>query len=93
MYEAHNMYLQAAVEGGVIAALGLVGFFIWWFLCVRTFAWREQWQKLGFIVTPLVFAAGGLTQNAIQDSEVRYLLMLSCTLCFSLMAQNYPAKN
>lgn len=93
MYEAHNIYLQAAVEGGLIAALGLFAFFVWWFLHVSNFAWREQWQRLGFIMTPLVFAAGGLTQNAIQDSEVRYLLMLSCTICFSFMTPNTHEKN
>jgi hypothetical protein len=32
------------------------------------------------MLTPLAFAMGGLTQNAIQDSEVRYILLLSCAV-------------
>ena len=83
MYEAHNMYLQAAVEGGVFAALGLVCFFYWWNLRARRDQKMGSWQRLAFTTTPLVFALGGLTQNAFQDSEVRYMLVLTCALAFS----------
>jgi O-antigen ligase len=93
MYEAHNMYLQAAVEGGLIAGLGLLAFLIWWFLHARNFTRVESWQRLGALVTPLAFAAGGLTQNAIQDSEVRYLLILSCTFCFAISLPSRREKN
>jgi len=93
MYEAHNMYLQAAVEGGLIAGLGLLAFLIWWFLHARNFTRVESWQRLGAMVTPLAFAAGGLTQNAIQDSEVRYLLILSCTFCFAISMPSRREKN
>jgi O-antigen ligase len=93
MYEAHNMYLQAAVEGGLIAGLGLLTFLIWWFLHARNFKQVESWQRLGAMITPLAFAAGGLTQNAIQDSEVRYLLILSCTFCFAMSMPSCREKN
>jgi len=92
MYEAHNMYLQAAVEGGLIAGLGLLTFLIWWFLHARNFTRVESWQRLGAMITPLAFAAGGLTQNSIQDSEVRYLLILSCTVCFAISMPSHREK-
>lgn len=88
MYEAHNMYLQSAVEGGLVATLGLACFFIWWFLVARNFRSEIYWQRLGSVITPVIFAAGGLTQNAFQDSEVRYLLILTCTACFCLMGRS-----
>lgn len=88
MYEAHNMYLQSAVEGGLVATLGLACFFIWWFLVARNFRTEMPWQQLGAVITPVIFAAGGLTQNAFQDSEVRYLLILTCTACFCLMERS-----
>jgi O-antigen ligase len=93
MYEAHNMYLQAAVEGGLIAGLGILAFLIWWFLHARNFTRVESWQRLGAMVTPLAFAAGGLTQNAIQDSEVRYLLIMACTFCFTISMPSRSEKN
>lgn len=92
MYEAHNMYLQAAVEGGLLAVTGLLTFFIWWFLRAMHFTSPERWQRLAAMMTPLVFAAGGLTQNAIQDSEVRYMIILSCTICFCLMTPGLSRK-
>ena len=78
MYEAHNMYLQAAVEGGVIASLALMAFLAWWFRIAKTNRATEEWFRLAMMCTPVAFALGGLTQNAIQDSEVRYSLMLLC---------------
>jgi O-antigen ligase len=93
MYEAHNMYLQAAVEGGLIAGLGILAFLIWWFLHARNFTRVESWQRLGAMVTPLAFAAGGLTQNAIQDSEVRYLLIMACTFCFTISMPSRRENN
>ena len=80
MYEAHNMYLQYAAEGGIIAPLGLLAFLIWWGLRLRNGLKTESWYRLAMMLTPLAFAMGGLTQNAIQDSEVRYILLLSCAV-------------
>jgi O-antigen ligase len=93
MYEAHNMFLQTAVEGGVISALGLLSFFIWWTLKARMFQSNESWIFWASRLTPIVFAAGGLTQNAVQDSEVRYLLILSLTVCFGFLHKLKPITN
>jgi O-antigen ligase len=79
MYESHNMYLQYAVEGGVIASLALLGFFIWWTLILAGGLTTDRWHRLAMVITPGIFALGGLTQNAIQDSEVRYLMLLVCS--------------
>jgi O-antigen ligase len=80
MYEAHNMYLQYAVEGGFVSALAFIGFLLWWTMWLRQSLHTERWHRLALIITPVVFAAGGVTQNAVQDSEVRYLLLLFCAL-------------
>lgn len=90
MYEAHNMFLQAAVEGGIVAAFGLLSFFYWWNLRARRDQKLDSWQRLAFTTTPVVFALGGLTQNAFQDSEVRYMLMLACALTFSSYGERDP---
>jgi O-antigen ligase len=78
MYEAHNMFLQYAVEGGLIPPLALIGFFCWWTIILLRGLNTERWYRLALLITPGLFALGGLTQNAVQDSEVRYLLLLVC---------------
>lgn len=78
MYEAHNMFLQAAVEGGLVSLLSLVGFLAWWFMRIKSNMETERWYRYAMLSTPVAFALGGLTQNAIQDSEVRYTLLLAC---------------
>jgi len=88
MYEAHNMYLQYAVEGGVLSAIGFFAFLIWWFLKMRSSTAIEPWLHWALVLTPLTFALGGLTQNAIQDSEVRYMCLLICALSFFKTAGN-----
>lgn len=78
MYEAHNMYLQYAVEGGFVPTLAFISFLLWWFLKIRRSIHTERWHQLALALTPVLFATGGMTQNAVQDSEVRYLLLLFC---------------
>lgn len=80
MYEAHNMYLQTAVEGGFLAVMGLFSFLAWWWLTARSARFLPSWMRIAAMHTPLAFAAGGLTQNALQDSEVRYVLFCICAL-------------
>jgi hypothetical protein len=85
-YEAHQMFLQAMVEGGFIAGLGLVVFLVW----IAKLGWERSEGAILYrsiaVLTPLSFALGGLTQNAFQDSEVRYALFvyLSFLMAFDL---------
>ncbi len=78
MYEAHNMYLQYAVEGGIVPPLALLGFIVLWVLTIKKYLSTEKWHQLALVITPIIFAASGITQNAVQDSEVRYMLLLMC---------------
>lgn len=68
-YEAHNMFLQVLINGGLIA---LMLFVAWWGVWLH-FAWRHS--RIGF-ETLLVFMLAAMTQNAFQDAEVRYGLTL-----------------
>ena len=77
MYESHNMYLQYAVEGGIVAALALAGFLAWWYLSARQWTPGDPGRILVLRVIAVAFALAGLTQNSIQDSEVRYLLVMT----------------
>lgn len=90
LYEAHNMYLQTAVEGGFLAVIGLFSFLTWWWLVARSARAQPTWIRIAAMYTPLAFAAGGLTQNAIQDSEVRYVLFCICALqmAFIIRSEN-----
>lgn len=77
-YEAHNTYIQVAVNGGLAA---LAAFLIWLGWHVRL---SFRMARLGFggkvaLQTFVAFAVGALTQNAFQDSEVRYGLTLVAT--------------
>lgn len=74
-YEAHNLFLQILVNSGLI---GFSFFMIWicWLI-------RRLWGARGvlFASAPLqsvlALLLGGMTQNAFQDSEVRYAMMFS----------------
>lgn len=74
-YEAHNMYLQYAVEGGIIPVVALLGLLSWLVLIAARAGGLQHWERAAYIATPVMFALGGLTQNAIQDSEVRFALL------------------
>ncbi len=74
-YEAHNMFLEYAVEGGVVAVLAFFGLLIWLVRIAINGKDLAKWEKFYLVVTPVAFAIGGLTQNAIQDSEVRYVFL------------------
>jgi O-antigen ligase len=89
MYEGHNMFLQASVEGGLISVVALCAFFIWWFIQVKVNLTGESWYRLAMLTTPIVIALGGLTQNAIQDSEVRYMILLVCASALYLARLNH----
>lgn len=77
IYEAHNQYLQVAVNGGVVALILFLAWYAWY---LRK-SWRDR-RSLGgaMALQALVFfALAAITQNAFQDSEVRYTLTLLCT--------------
>lgn len=76
IYEAHNMYLQVAVNGGLVA---LVLFLLWYGWYLRK-TWRDRRSLGGAMALQafVVLAIAAVTQNAFQDSEVRYALSLLC---------------
>jgi O-antigen ligase len=74
-YEAHNMYIQIAVNAGLI---GLILFLSWWLWHLR-FACNliGKSEDAEVIFQTLVFwMLASLTQNSFQDSEPRYALTL-----------------
>jgi O-antigen ligase len=68
-YNAHNAYLQILADGGVIA----FAFFLFWLMTVY-----QLIRPLGLVAvsTLCCFLLTALTQNSLQDNEVRYLLAL-----------------
>jgi O-antigen ligase len=83
-YEAHNTFLQAAVNGG---ALGFVCYMGWWGSLLIA-AWREGRRTFaGKVVfqTLVAFMAASLTQNSVQDAEVRYALTLVVAALYFMM--------
>lgn len=81
-YEAHNTYLQILVEAGI---LGLAGYLLWFLynimlarkLCHKTVLGRPLTETL------VLFGLGCFTQNAFQDSTVRYGLCLFIALLWT----------
>jgi len=78
-YEAHNTYLQAAVNGGM---LGLTALLIWlaWHLAQALTLARGSPAGAAAFQALLAWCAGAVTQNAFQDSEVRYALTVLATM-------------
>jgi O-antigen ligase len=85
MYEAHNMYLQYAVEGGFLPPLSLLALLCWMAIASKQNRLLSSCERFAYIATPVCFALGGLTQNAIQDSEVRYVFMIYTAMWASRM--------
>lgn len=82
-YEAHNLFLQILVNGGLV---GLAAFCTWigWIIFGLV---RARGTAFGSapIQSVLALLLAGMTQNAFQDSEVRYALMLPvviAVLCY-----------
>lgn len=77
MYEAHNMYLQVVVNAGVV---GLGVFLAWyaWYLGLAARLIKQGFVGKVALQTLVALALGGVTQNAFQDSEVRFALTLFC---------------
>lgn len=78
-YEAHNMFIQMSVNGGIIALMVFALWLLWAFgNCLHLAALSPFWGKIG-LQTLALFVIGGLSQNAFQDAEVRYVLTLAVT--------------
>lgn len=76
IYEAHNMYLQVAVNGGLLALAVFLAWYAWYLRkCGRE---RRSLREAMALQALAVLAVVGITQNAFQDSEVRYTLSLLC---------------
>lgn len=87
MYEAHNMYLQFAVEGGIIPPLALLGLLVWLARLAMTASEITRQERFWFFSTPVALALGGLTQNAFQDSEVRFAFLVFIAVMFWRLSQ------
>lgn len=83
-YEAHNQYLQILTEGGILA----FGFFVGWlyYLVKWCKTLPHGLSQVGY-QTIFCFLAGGMTQNAFHDSEVRYAMM--CVILLGIMTENF----
>jgi O-antigen ligase len=92
-YEAHNMFLQMAVNGGLVALGLFTSWFAWW----TKEAWkkrREHWSLDAAFITWIAFMVASLVQNSFQDSEVRYALTLFVTAQCLYRAKNpFAASN
>jgi|GEM_PF-1658280 len=80
-YEAHNQYIQWAVESGVV---GVILACTWLGLLFRSF-WRFsvrfwEMQSAAWVTVFLMIAM--MTQNAFNDSEVRHALLV--VICVAL---------
>jgi O-antigen ligase len=77
-YEAHNMYLQTAVNGGVFG----LGLFLWWYgiFLKRAYRSRKTYQGDMMLQTMGALSIAGLMQNAFQDSEVRFGVIIMVTM-------------
>ena len=72
-YPAHNMYLQIAVNQGLVG----LGIFAIWFAWHLRRAWRARRHAIfaaGAWLSLVVFACASVTQNSFQDAVVRYVL-------------------
>ncbi len=76
-YEAHNQYLQIAAETGLLGLLVFLCFILAIYRFIRSLP--VEAKQIG-LLTLLCFLISGLTQNAFQDSEVRYGLTVLLSL-------------
>jgi len=88
-YEAHNQFLAITAEGGLIALMLFLG---WTLLVLQTA--RHIAQPWGLVLgqSIVLLWVAALTQNAFQDSEVRYGITLIITVLF-LVPQKRTNEN
>lgn len=87
-YEAHNQYIQVLTNSGI---LGLI-FVLLWATQLLKICWAAPGVLSSSVVQGLlVFGIAGLTQNALQDMEVRFALTLIA--CLGVYGYSYQPKN
>ena len=77
-------------EGGIIGFLIFAGWILWYLR--RSYLFAKE-SDTGFVLlqTWLVFGLTSLTQNAFQDSEVQYtLVLLMCASLYLLSNKEQP---
>lgn len=79
-YEAHNQYIQVATNAGFVSLFFFLAWLLWFFK--QSLAIGDS-RRLIIQQTLTLFALGGLTQNALQDSEVRFIFCLFTILLLS----------
>jgi O-antigen ligase len=89
-YEAHNLLLQILVNTGVIG----ITFFLVWLGWVFWVLFRSQESEVGQapLQSVLALLVGGMTQNAFQDSEVRYAFILVVVIAVMFSDQLHKSK-
>lgn len=90
-YSAHNQYLQAAGNNGLIGLFGLLGWMITVIISIIKHV-PDYRMKVILAQTVIGFMIAGLTQNAIQDSEVRQCFMLLMIACVAFSSLKYFPK-
>lgn len=89
-YEAHNMYLQIMVNAGTV---GLVAFLFWWWWNLRlAFSIRSHSIGRASLQAMVALLASGVTQNAFQDSAVRFNLTTTIAVLW-IVAQSVRARS
>lgn len=74
-YEAHNMYLQVAANGGLVA-LGIWILWMWGEISIILRSLSQIALQRVLLATWAAYLVAGLTQNAFQDGEVRFAMTL-----------------
>jgi len=88
-YEAHNQFIQAWTEGGLLALFCFIGWLLSLALWIKRDMSAPLFKRMA-LQTLLVFVIGGLTQNAFFDSEVRTVLMVGILL---LLIKGLPKQH
>ena len=76
-YEAHNQLIEILAEGGLI---GLLAFLFWLYCVSRAYPRSKEADPFLWQLTLGIFLLSGMTQNAFQDNEVRFTLILLLSL-------------
>jgi O-antigen ligase len=82
-YEAHNMYIQVAVNAGLLGLMIFVAWWMWHLRFARQLARENDDAEIVFL-TIVIWMLASMTQNSFQDSEPRYALTLLISTLYLL---------